>query len=38
MEDQFESAGVTETIGRERFYPTVRAAVESRVSGQRRRQ
>jgi sulfate permease, SulP family len=29
MEEQFELAGVTETIGRERFYPTVHAAVES---------
>ena len=29
MEEQFEHAGVTATIGRERFYPTVRAAVEA---------
>jgi high affinity sulfate transporter 1 len=29
MEEQFEVAGVTETIGRERFYPSVRAAVEA---------
>ena len=29
MEEQFEQAGVTETIGRERFYPTVRAAVDA---------
>jgi SulP family sulfate permease len=28
MQEQFELAGVTETIGRERFYPTVQAAVE----------
>jgi anti-anti-sigma regulatory factor len=27
MERQFERAGVTETIGRDRFYPSVRAAV-----------
>ena len=38
MDDQFESAGVTETIGRERFYPTIRAAVEARVSGKTGRQ
>jgi MFS superfamily sulfate permease-like transporter len=31
MEEQFELAGVTETIGRERFYPTVHAAVEKCV-------
>ena len=29
MEDQFELTGVTETIGRNRFYPSVRAAVEA---------
>src|SRR6266508_1997694 len=29
MEEQFETGGVTETIGRERFYPSVRAAVEA---------
>jgi anti-anti-sigma factor len=29
MEEQFELAGVTETIGRERFYPSVRAAVDA---------
>jgi SulP family sulfate permease len=29
MQEQFELAGVTETIGRERFYPTVQAAVEA---------
>jgi sulfate permease, SulP family len=29
MEEQFELASVTETIGRERFYPSVRAAVEA---------
>ena len=38
MDDQFESTGVTETIGRERFYPTIRAAVEARVSGKTGRQ
>ena len=27
MEEQFEQAGLTKTIGRERFYPTVNAAV-----------
>lgn len=27
MEGQFERAGVTEAIGRDRFYPSVRAAV-----------
>lgn len=29
MQEQFELAGVTETIGRERFYPTVEAAVRA---------
>jgi SulP family sulfate permease len=42
MAEQFALAGVTETIGRERFYPTVRAAVEAasargRPRGQPRR-
>ena len=35
MEDQFAAAGVTETIGRERFYPSVRAAVEACVPAQK---
>ena len=34
MQDQFELAGVTATIGSERFYPTVRAAVDAYVAGQ----
>ena len=34
MQEQFELAGVTATIGRERFYPTVRAAVDAYVAGQ----
>jgi SulP family sulfate permease len=34
MEEQFELAGVTETIGRERFYPTVQAAVEACVNAE----
>jgi anti-anti-sigma regulatory factor len=38
VEEQFESAAVTETIGLERFYPTVRAGVKSCVRGQSRRQ
>ena len=29
MQEQFEHAGLTETIGPERFYPTVRAAVQA---------
>ena len=29
LQDQFEQAGVTATIGRERFYPSVRAAVDA---------
>jgi hypothetical protein len=29
MEEQFELAGVTEAIGREHFYPSVRAAVDT---------
>ena len=33
MQDQFELAGVTATIGRERFYPTVHAAVDAYVAG-----
>jgi high affinity sulfate transporter 1 len=35
MEEQFDAAGVTDVIGRERFYPTVRAAVDAyeRTSG-----
>jgi MFS superfamily sulfate permease-like transporter len=32
MEESFELAGVTETIGREHFYPSVRAAVDACVS------
>jgi sulfate permease, SulP family len=32
MQDQFELAGVTATIGRERFYPSVRAAVDAYVA------
>lgn len=35
MEDQFAAAGITETIGRERFYPSVRAAVEACVPAQK---
>ena len=34
MEEQFELAGVTETIGRERFFPTVHAAVDACVDRQ----
>jgi SulP family sulfate permease len=34
MEHQLELAGVTETIGRERFYPTVRAAVDAFVDAE----
>jgi MFS superfamily sulfate permease-like transporter len=34
MEEQFEAAGLTETIGAERFYPSVRAAVAACVSAQ----
>jgi sulfate permease, SulP family len=34
METQFELGGLTETIGRERFYPSVRAAVEACVKDQ----
>jgi hypothetical protein len=34
METDFELAGVTDTIGRERFYPSVRAAVEACANGQ----
>ncbi|MGZ8697306.1 MAG: SulP family inorganic anion transporter [Gaiellaceae bacterium] len=34
MEDQFELAGLTDTIGPERFYPSVRAAVEACVNDQ----
>ena len=29
MEQSFELAGVTDAIGREHFYPSVRAAVEA---------
>jgi hypothetical protein len=32
MEEQFELAGVTDTIGPERFYPSVPAAVEARAA------
>jgi sulfate permease, SulP family len=35
MEESFELAGLTETIGREHFYPTVRAAVEAFVRSQK---
>jgi sulfate permease, SulP family len=34
MEKQFEVAGVTETIGRERFYPSVHAAVDACVNAE----
>ncbi|MGZ8692348.1 MAG: STAS domain-containing protein, partial [Gaiellaceae bacterium] len=34
MEDQFALAGLTDTIGPERFYPSVRAAVEACVNDQ----
>jgi hypothetical protein len=34
MEKQFELAVVTEAIGRERFYPSARAAVEACVKDQ----
>ena len=34
LEELFATAGVTETIGRERFYPTIRAAVAECVSAQ----
>jgi sulfate permease, SulP family len=34
MDEQFELAGLTETIGRERFYPTVQAAVEACVNAE----
>lgn len=33
MEEQFGSAGLTETIGRTRFYPTVDAAVDACAGG-----
>lgn len=33
MQEQFEEAGLTETIGRERFYPTVREAVDAFLQG-----
>jgi sulfate permease, SulP family len=36
LEEQLELAGVTETIGRERFYPTVQAAVAAFVRAQGR--
>jgi sulfate permease, SulP family len=36
MEESFSLAGVTETIGRDRFYPTVRAAVDASASPTRR--
>lgn len=29
MQEQFRSRGLTETIGREHFYPTVEAAVRA---------
>jgi MFS superfamily sulfate permease-like transporter len=34
MEAQFEEAGLTTAIGRESFYPSVRAAVEAYAGGQ----
>jgi sulfate permease, SulP family len=34
MWEQFEQAGLTETIGAERFYPSVRAAVEACTQGE----
>ena len=34
MEKEFELAGATETIGREHFYPSVRAAAEGCVNDQ----
>jgi SulP family sulfate permease len=34
MNEQFELAGLTEIIGRKRFYPTVRAAVEACVNAE----
>jgi len=34
MQGQFDVAGVTETIGRDRFFPTIRAAVEAFVGAQ----
>jgi SulP family sulfate permease len=34
MDEQFELAGLTETIGRERFYPTVQAAVEACINAE----
>jgi hypothetical protein len=29
MEEQFDEAGITDTIGRDAFYPTVHAAVDA---------
>jgi MFS superfamily sulfate permease-like transporter len=37
MEEQLEAAGVTETIGSDRFYPSVRAAVAACVSANEER-
>jgi hypothetical protein len=37
MEEQLEAAGVTETIGSDRFDPSVRAAVAACVSAQEAR-
>ena len=34
MREQFESAGVVDAVGRDRFYPTVRSAVEAFVRAQ----
>jgi len=34
MEEQLDAAGITETIGGDRFYPSVRAAVAACVSTQ----
>ena len=33
MEEQFEGSGLTTTIGRENFYPSVRAAVDAYLGG-----
>ena len=38
MEEQFAAAGVTETIGRDRFYPSARAAVAACVNAQAKSQ
>ncbi len=36
MEEQFEGSGLTTTIGRENFYPSVRAAVDAYLGGRGR--